>query len=124
MEKLETKLANKFLSNLKRSVSEHGERIKLEKIHGEIYQKSGISDWIGCWRGLFLAIEFKVYPNKASPKQISFIADIIECGGIGINITFIKNASEDYIAATWGQEYSVLFASYKDRMHNHYNFKY
>src|SRR4249920_2367065 len=105
MPKSETVLANKFLSNLKLSVSEHGERITIRKIHGEVYQATGISDWIGCWKGLFIAIEFKVFPDILRQNQLDFLTDIVECGGIAISVSFRTAMPKIY---SWGQEYQIL----------------
>lgn len=43
----------------------------------------GISDYIICCGGIFVAAELKADKGTASPHQKIFIADIIKAGGVG-----------------------------------------
>lgn len=85
--KLETKLGIDFISNLRLQFSERGERLKIFKTHGGEFQRD-ISDYIGCYNGRFIAIEFKVFPNNATHGQLDFLSTIIECEGIGFIVEF------------------------------------
>lgn len=48
------------------------------------YQRNGIADLIGIWKGLPLAIEVKSDVGVISPEQKKFICEFIQNGGIGI----------------------------------------
>jgi hypothetical protein len=119
MNKLETELGNKFINNLKKQVTEHQERIKIFKVHGGQYQERDISDWIGCFRGKFVAIEFKVAPNEVEGRQLDFLIDIMDCEGISIIIDFVNTRPIEY---SWGQEYSILNTSFNTKGKCHYCF--
>lgn len=84
----ESAKAYEWIKNLRMAVSMKSEMIVLNNIHGEAYQITGLSDYIGCWRGRFLAIEFKVYPNTMTSKQQDFLMDILEAGGIAMLVEF------------------------------------
>lgn len=45
--------------------------------------KKGISDFIICVRGIFVAIELKAGNNTPSPHQKFFIKNVVNAGGIG-----------------------------------------
>lgn len=44
--------------------------------------KKGVSDILGCWRGILLAIEIKTGSDRLSPEQEGFLKNIIHSGGI------------------------------------------
>lgn len=119
MNKEETDLSNKFLTNLKKACTEHGERIRLIKIHGGDYQEPGLSDWFAIFRGVFIGIEFKVAPNEFEQNQIDFLLDVAECGGVALMIEFVKTRPKEY---SWGQEYMILTNSFAVRTKCHYHF--
>lgn len=54
------------------------------KVHGATSQVTGISDFIGVWKGRFVAIEVKAPTNKRgmSPKQQFFQDRVKKAGGI------------------------------------------
>lgn len=54
----------------------------------------GSADWVGIWRGRFLAVECKAPGKKPTPEQISFIDAVNAAGGIA----FIATCSEDVYA--------------------------
>lgn len=59
------------------------------KTHGNPFQKSGLSDIIGCFQGRFIALEVKL-PKKRSNltlRQKIFLQKIKEAGGISAVIT-------------------------------------
>lgn len=66
-------------------------------------------------------MEFKVAPNEFEQRQIDFLVDVIECGGVGIMLEFVKDRP---IAYSWGQEYSILVTSFMARKKCHYHFNY
>jgi hypothetical protein len=45
------------------------------------FQEAGISDIVGCYHGLFVAIEVKQPGGKVSPIQERFLASVDENGG-------------------------------------------
>lgn len=94
MTKLETQLSRSWIANLCKEATNRSERIKFLKIHGEEMQEPGISDYLVCWHGKFIAIEFKVFPNEPKRNQIDFLVDIIECNGIAMVVTFIPKDHE------------------------------
>lgn len=52
------------------------------KIAGGPYQKPGISDWLVCFEGRFIAIEVKKPGGKLTEKQEQFLHDVRAAGGI------------------------------------------
>ena len=63
-------------------------------IHGSGYQETGISDIIGCYRGVFYAIEVKL-PGKEKTLtllQKDFIYDIRKTGGRACMVTSVEEA--------------------------------
>jgi penicillin-binding protein-related factor A (putative recombinase) len=91
MEKLETKLSKKWIDELKKEVSEKGEHIKCIKIHGNPMQERGISDYLICYKGKFIAIEFKTENRNLTDYQLEFGTRIKDVEGIFIIITFLDN---------------------------------
>ncbi len=66
------------------------------KSHGGLYQRIGLPDIIGCYKGRFVGIEVK-RPNKrnnttASQKQI--LSEIKNAGGIGEVVTSVEEVME------------------------------
>ena len=51
------------------------------KVHGSIFQKSGIPDIIGCYQGHFIAIEVKTGTGVASKLQKIILKQINKAGG-------------------------------------------
>lgn len=65
------------------------------KVHGGMYQQSGISDIIGVVRGRFVAIELKVGKNRPTALQSRFLDEVRRALGIGIvayDVETIKTA--------------------------------
>jgi hypothetical protein len=52
------------------------------KVHGGPSQKAGIPDIIGCWRGLFIAIEVKAPGGTLRRLQAYRIGQIMKAGGV------------------------------------------
>lgn len=66
------------------------------KVHGSVFQESGITDLIGCVEGLYFAIEVK-RPGKlktTSDIQMSFMGEIADAGGHAEVVTNAKEAVE------------------------------
>ena len=102
--KLENRLAEKWIKNLKLQVKEAGEHINIFKIHGHKYQRRGISDWLACYNGRFIAIEFKIEYEIVDDYQNEFLNLTILSKGTAIVIRFIKTGSSSY----QGQELLTL----------------
>lgn len=52
-------------------------------VRANINNKSGISDLLVCYHGLFVALELKDNTGEPSKQQLKFIADIKQAGGRG-----------------------------------------
>jgi len=44
----------------------------------------GVSDIVACYKGIFLAVEVKIPPDRLKPKQAQYLHDINKAGGIGV----------------------------------------
>lgn len=63
-----------------------------EKVHGSAYQRKGMLDIVGCYRGQFFAIEVKVFPNQPTEIQQHVMDEITKSGGIAIVAWSIDDA--------------------------------
>lgn len=66
------------------------------KIHGHGGQKRGISDFLTCYKGWFLAIEVKA-PGKedtVTELQAKFLADVEKAGGFGLVASSVKQVRD------------------------------
>ena len=55
----------------------------------------GVADILGCYRGVFVAMEVKLPSNKRRPQeQIDFINMINKCGGAANFITSVSEANK------------------------------
>lgn len=52
--------------------------------HGGPYQRSGIPDIVGCYKGRFFGVELKMPQKYPSPLQRKTIRDILAAGGMGL----------------------------------------
>lgn len=50
---------------------------------GSIYQASGISDLIACYRGVYLGLELKTGNYTPTELQKSKLNDVLRAGGVG-----------------------------------------
>lgn len=73
--KPETRLVNKMMDRLK---AEGGFWFK---VHGSVFQTSGVPDILGCWKGRFVAIEAKCEGNGPSEIQKDVMKLIHSAGG-------------------------------------------
>ena len=89
--KLEGILAAKYIDQLRLESTTYNKSIKIFKIHGGQYQTISIPDYIGSYGGIFLAIEFKVFPEKIKGGQRDFLLDLARSGAVAIGLTFIEN---------------------------------
>ena len=89
MSQSEAMLAREWVKNLTRQVSERVERIKITNIHGDAFQET-VSDYICCYKGRFIAIEFKIHPNTCTDRQMNFLVDVLESGGVAMIVEFHK----------------------------------
>lgn len=96
MTKSETRYSNRWILNLRKTFSERGNRIMIDKIHGDAYQRGGIADYTGLIyiknipeaHGRFIAIEFKVDDEVLKPNQLDYLAEVVTLGGIGMIVRF------------------------------------
>jgi hypothetical protein len=51
------------------------------KVHGSAFQKVGVPDFVGSYKGRFIAIEGKSEKGKLSDKQVVEIEKIRKAGG-------------------------------------------
>src|SRR5262245_5230754 len=96
MTKLESKLTVPWIDMLRRECSNRHEHIKLVKIHGGAYQVMGISDYLGWYKGIGLAIEFKVHPNTTTPIQQDFLDAIARTSNVAMIVTFKKGCPKEH----------------------------
>ena len=52
------------------------------KVHGGPFQKTGVPDILGCYRGRFFAFEVKAPDGRTSAKQDHEIQRIRDAGGV------------------------------------------
>jgi hypothetical protein len=50
------------------------------------YGRSGVPDDIGCYQGVFVAVEYKANGGKPTALQLKNMDDIRKCGGIALLI--------------------------------------
>lgn len=62
------------------------------KVHGGPYQKSGIPDIVGVYRGRFFGIEVKKPGEKATPLQAFIISQMIKAGGLAGVVVTVEDA--------------------------------
>ena len=60
------------------------------------YGRSGVPDDVGCYRGWFVAVEYKANGGKPTALQLKNLEDIRKCGGIAllINETNVSQLEE------------------------------
>lgn len=88
MKKTETLIVNKTMDWLK---AEGGWWFK---VHGSIFQISGIPDILGCYHGRFIGIEMKVPGKEATTLQKYVIKEIIKAGGrAGVAVNYMEARS-------------------------------
>lgn len=64
------------------------------KIHGSAFTKVGIPDIIGCYKGLFFAIEVKDTGKKTSLAQDVHIDNILKAGGIAFRADNLEDVKK------------------------------
>jgi len=58
------------------------------------YGKKGVSDFIACYKGKFLAIEVKVKPRKPTKLQLNFLEEVLRFGGSACVAYDLKTVQE------------------------------
>lgn len=87
----ETKLMNAVKEKME---ERYGSDLLITKYHGDMYAKAGVSDWLVCFRGVFIAAEWKAPDNYGGSveraeekggtvKQKEFVRKVIAAGGVG-----------------------------------------
>lgn len=62
----------------------------IEKIHGGKFQAAGISDLVGCIKGIYVAIETKVDKREVTPLQKLFLKKVSRAGGVGLVFRYLN----------------------------------
>lgn len=62
----------------------HKPRSKFKKNHGNEYSEKGVSDIDGHVRGMYAAIECKMWNGRPSTVQLAFIKSVHDTGGVGV----------------------------------------
>ena len=75
------------------------------KTHGGYFQSSGICDLIVCYKGLFYAIELKVWPNKLTEIQRLNLLKQRNCGA---RIFIIDQYNVDELIKEWENEKRII----------------
>jgi len=64
--------------------------------------KKGVSDVLGCFHGLFIAVEVKIAKDTLSPEQEGFIESINHAGGHA----FVVHTFDEFVE-TWRAIFNV-----------------
>lgn len=64
------------------------------KTHGGLFQRGGLPDVLGCFKGRFIGIEVKKPGEEASEIQKYTLKEIIKAGGIAGVATSVEEALE------------------------------
>lgn len=62
------------------------------KYHGGPYATNGVPDILGCYRGVFFALEVKAGENKATQLQEAMIKQIHAAGGLAAVVHDVPEA--------------------------------
>ena len=57
---------------------------RLKKNHGNEYSEKGVADLDGHIKGLYIAIECKMWKGRPSTEQVAFLRSVLNTGGLGI----------------------------------------
>ncbi len=87
----ESTLSKKVRSYLL-SMAPHVKAIR--KDQSEYSGNTGISDWLICVGGIFVAMELKVGNNELTMKQEIFLRDIKEAGGVAITCRSLEEVKK------------------------------
>ena len=77
------------------------------KVHGGMYQRSGLPDIIGCHNGQCYGIELKVGSNKTTELQMRTLDQMYEAGvivGVCYTLEHVKELIEEQKHETLGNE--------------------
>jgi len=61
---------------------------KFKKCHGNQYTEKGVSDIDGHVRGMYVAIEAKMWNGRPSNAQISFTRGVMKTGALGLYLVY------------------------------------
>ncbi len=86
----EITLSKKWIKNFKAQCSEIGIFARTINIHGHASQERGISDYLVCYEGKFIAIEFKTVLGKTTSYQQNFLDEVYHAGGVALVIYVAK----------------------------------
>lgn len=92
----EAELVRKQMRAMYRLAEKRGKRsdLLLLKVHGGPNQPKGIPDILGCYKGLYFAIEAKRpgHEKNLSPYQAAMLKKIEDAGGISAMCTTVPEA--------------------------------
>jgi hypothetical protein len=80
-------MAHRLESDLSREVIEYLNDVPecwAFKSHGGVYQRAGIPDIIGCYKGRFFGVELKIGDKYPSALQRKTLKEIRDVGGLAI----------------------------------------
>lgn len=66
----------------------------IKKHQGAYTSQKGISDWLICYKGRFIAMELKIGDNTTSDLQEEFLVEIDEAGGVRAVCYFLDEVKE------------------------------
>ena len=64
------------------------------KVHGGPFQRAGIPDFVGCYKGRFFAIEVKQPGKVPTPLQVIVMRELKEAGAAVCVATSVAEAQE------------------------------
>jgi len=80
----ESRWSKKWIINFKKQCSERGIYVKTVNTHGHIMQERGLSDYLICYEGKYIAMEFKKEGGRLTSYQDNFLQEIHCAGGVAI----------------------------------------
>jgi recombination protein U len=86
---------------------------RVQNINGKlIYPKKSTVDFVGCWKGKFIAFDAKqtsrnsIHVSNFKPDQISYLENINKLGGIGFFLIYLKTSSRCW--ALFADNFNVI----------------
>lgn len=83
--KPESKLQEQCLKYIK-ELEKQGQPIIAINQHGSAFSSRGVPDILMCVKGIFIAVELKIAPNKPTPLQEHYIERIRNAKGLALVI--------------------------------------
>lgn len=90
MSRDETRWSKDWIKNFKKQCSEKGIYVKTLNVHGHSMQERGVSDYLICYEGRYIAIEFKTVQGKPTSYQQNFLDEVYYAGGVALVVYLAK----------------------------------